>query len=351
MSLWQWSTTPSNNASGVTNVDWAEGQPPSTVNDSARQMMADVAAWYASPEWVAYGDTPTYVSGTSFTVPGNLASRYSVGRRVRTTNTGGTLYGTITASAYTSLTTVTVSMDSGALDSGLSKVDVGIVMPGGSLLGSLINIQTFSVSGTYTPTPGATKAIVVGCGGGGAGGGIQSLNTTILHASPGGNAGSWGALWIASGLSSQSIVCGAGGAGNSGAAGGDGGQSSFGALMLLPGGKGGTDTSNGSIPSVPPSYGSSPSGSGIIVAQGLGSTATAGTPYCGGNGGNGIFGGGAPGAAIGNVSGSSIAGISAQGHGAGGGGGAALGSSSTPSSAVAGGNGSGGFFMIFEFAQ
>lgn len=46
MSIDQWSTTAANNASGVTNVNWAEGQAPSTVNDSARNLMADVAGWY-----------------------------------------------------------------------------------------------------------------------------------------------------------------------------------------------------------------------------------------------------------------------------------------------------------------
>jgi microcystin-dependent protein len=48
MSIDQWSSTPANNASGVTGVNWAEGQAPSTVNDSARQLMADVATWYAA---------------------------------------------------------------------------------------------------------------------------------------------------------------------------------------------------------------------------------------------------------------------------------------------------------------
>lgn len=47
MTIDQWSTTPGNNASGVTGVNWSEGQAPSTVNDSARQVMADVADWYA----------------------------------------------------------------------------------------------------------------------------------------------------------------------------------------------------------------------------------------------------------------------------------------------------------------
>ncbi len=128
MPLWQWSTTPANNASAGS-INWAEGQPPSTVNDSARQMMADVAAWFAGPEWLNYGQTPTYVSATQFTLAGNQASIYTVGRRVRATVSAGTIYGTITASAYTSLTTVTVAWDSGSLDSGVSEVDVGIMDP------------------------------------------------------------------------------------------------------------------------------------------------------------------------------------------------------------------------------
>lgn len=48
MSIDQWSSVAANNASGVTGVNWAEGQAPSTVNDSARALMADVATWYAA---------------------------------------------------------------------------------------------------------------------------------------------------------------------------------------------------------------------------------------------------------------------------------------------------------------
>jgi hypothetical protein len=39
----EWSSTPASNAS-VGSINWAEGQNPSTVNNSARQVMADVAA-------------------------------------------------------------------------------------------------------------------------------------------------------------------------------------------------------------------------------------------------------------------------------------------------------------------
>lgn len=128
MSLSQWSTTAANNATADPTINWQEGQPPSTVNDSARAMMAALAvALMDNREWLMFGDTPTYVSGTQFTVPGNLTARYAVGRRVRTFNTGGTLYGIISGSAFASVTTVTVALDSGSLDSGLSEVDVGLL--------------------------------------------------------------------------------------------------------------------------------------------------------------------------------------------------------------------------------
>ena len=78
-------------------------------------------------QWAASGLTPTYVSGTSFTLSGDQTSAFHVGRRLKTTNSGGTVYSTITDSAYTSLTTITVVNDAGTLDAGLSAVSYGIL--------------------------------------------------------------------------------------------------------------------------------------------------------------------------------------------------------------------------------
>ena len=44
MSVYQWSTSAASNSSADANIDWSEGQLPSTVNDSARAMMAALAA-------------------------------------------------------------------------------------------------------------------------------------------------------------------------------------------------------------------------------------------------------------------------------------------------------------------
>jgi hypothetical protein len=77
-------------------------------------------------EWIG-GTTPTYISATSFSVTGDQSSTYHVGRRLKSTNTAGTIYSTITAVAYVSVTTVTVVNDSGSLDSGLSAVSYGLL--------------------------------------------------------------------------------------------------------------------------------------------------------------------------------------------------------------------------------
>lgn len=43
--IWEWSTTAGNNAGADPTINWAEGMSPSSVNNSARAMMARVAEW------------------------------------------------------------------------------------------------------------------------------------------------------------------------------------------------------------------------------------------------------------------------------------------------------------------
>lgn len=78
-------------------------------------------------EWQASGFTPTFVSATSFTVAGDQTSSFTGGRRLKSTNSGGTIYSTVSTSVFGALTTVTVVNDSGVLDSGLSAVSVSIL--------------------------------------------------------------------------------------------------------------------------------------------------------------------------------------------------------------------------------
>lgn len=103
----------------------------SGINDSA----------ITTDQWLVYQATPTYVSATSFTVVGDQTQTFQVGRRLKSTNTGGTIYSTITGSVYSSPnTTVTVRNDSGTLDSGLSQVSYAVMsVLNTSLPGGMIN--------------------------------------------------------------------------------------------------------------------------------------------------------------------------------------------------------------------
>ncbi len=87
----------------------------------------DAAA--AVDEWTENTDVPTHIDNTNFSVPGDKRTTYQVGRRVRATISAGTIYGTATVSAFTTVTTVTVVWDAGNLDSGLSGVAVGFLAP------------------------------------------------------------------------------------------------------------------------------------------------------------------------------------------------------------------------------
>lgn len=81
----------------------------------------------STSQWNASNVTPTYINATSFSVPGDQTSEFHIGRRLQLTTTAGTVYGKITNSVYGTVTTVTVSLDSGTLDSGLSAVNLSIL--------------------------------------------------------------------------------------------------------------------------------------------------------------------------------------------------------------------------------
>lgn len=125
-----WSTTASSNNSASPD-GWPEGMAPSGVNDSARENMAAIRTWYDDAEWREWGHTVTYGSGTTFTTAsgdGDTTAIYAAGRRVRAAgSTTGTIYGRISGSSHSSVTTVTVVWDSGNLENESLTISVGML--------------------------------------------------------------------------------------------------------------------------------------------------------------------------------------------------------------------------------
>lgn len=107
-------------------------------------------------QWVESGLVPTYISPTQFSVPGDETATFGVGRRVKLEVTAGTVYGTITASVFGAVTTVTVLTDSGAIDSGLSEVSYGIISASNSSLPGVI-VTAGAYSFEYTVTVRSTN--------------------------------------------------------------------------------------------------------------------------------------------------------------------------------------------------
>jgi hypothetical protein len=116
-----YSSTAGGNTS-IGGISIAEGMLPSNINNAFRGLTADIREWFNDSQWVIYGDgdsafTVSYASSTSFTITGaDVTSFYHVGRRVKAiATTPGTIFGTISATTFSTNTTVTVTWDSGSL--------------------------------------------------------------------------------------------------------------------------------------------------------------------------------------------------------------------------------------------
>jgi hypothetical protein len=128
-----YSTTAANNTT-VGSISVAEGMLPSNINNAFRGLGAEIREWYNDSQWVIYGDgdngfTITYASATSFTVSAvDVTSFYHVGRRVKAiATTPGTIFGTISATTFSTNTTVTVTWDSGSLANEAVTIYVGVL--------------------------------------------------------------------------------------------------------------------------------------------------------------------------------------------------------------------------------
>lgn len=229
----------------------------------------------------------------------------------------------------------------GAVSSGVVSLNTKT----GAVVWSAVK-QSFTASGTYTPTTNMVYCIIECYGGGGGGGGATSTAATSTGAGGGGGAGSWATLVASAatiGASKTVTIGAAGAAGTNGpGSGGAGGDTSVGTLCIGKGGSGGLLSSGGS-----PVLG----GLGGIAGTGdrTGTGAPGGTGAgsgllsvgaSSGNGGSSALGGG--GRSISSTT--AAAGEAGTGYGSGGSGA----SSFNGSGAVAGGAGTAGFVIITE---
>ena len=119
----------------------------STVNDRLSEHLnpdgTPKAGSSIAKDWKASGDTPTYVSTTSFTVPGDKTTIYVAGLRLQLDLNASTVYNTVASSSHVADTT-TVTIETANLTADLQGVDYGIVSPGasGSLPNGLFYIST-----------------------------------------------------------------------------------------------------------------------------------------------------------------------------------------------------------------
>lgn len=151
------------------------------INNIGRGMFGAIRRWYDNPHWRDLGDTPTRIDATAFTLVGDLTATYLPGTRIRCTeSTPSTFYGTIETATFSSPnTTVTLTLDSGALTANLTNVALGYPTDTASLGNQLY--PTNSQSSSYTTTKDDFNKIVLADASGGA------FTVTLLDAATAGD--------------------------------------------------------------------------------------------------------------------------------------------------------------------
>ena len=157
-------TAASNTEVGGINIE--EGMLPSSLNNAIRGILVDVREWYNDSQWIVYGDgdaafTIAYASATTFTIAStDVTTFYHVGRRVRAVGSStGTIYGTISATTFSTNTTVTVVWDSGSLQNETIAVYVGALSAtNNSIPEGVISTATL-VDGSVTTAKLAADAV------------------------------------------------------------------------------------------------------------------------------------------------------------------------------------------------
>lgn len=165
-----YSTTASTNATATGgSVNWAEGQTAQSVNNSARQNMADLRSAFNDLIWFNFGTgdqgsgniavPSVYASSTSFTIAGvDVTSVYHAGRAVRAVGTlTGTIYGVISSSSFSTNTTVNVTWDSGSLSNETLVISLSQI----PVTGKPVPFTGIDLSGSNSGSPTFTGTVTI----------------------------------------------------------------------------------------------------------------------------------------------------------------------------------------------
>lgn len=148
---------------------------PSTVNDTARQAMADHRYQWEDAEWFnryAAG-TISRASATTFKINGvDATALFAKHRRVKCFD-GSVLYGMIQTSTFSTDTTVTVGLDTGSLTTSLSAVGLAILSASnlsipnsmgfkGADIASAATVDLSNATGDFVDVTGTTTITAFG---------------------------------------------------------------------------------------------------------------------------------------------------------------------------------------------
>lgn len=214
--------------------------------------------------------------------------------------------------------------------------------------GSLLNVQVFYTSGTYTATIGTKKVIVEMVGGGGGSAGSRAADTGNISVGGAGGAGSYAKGQFTQNFNGVQVVVGSKGAGGTttGPYATIGGTSSFGSLLSAAGGSSGQPagpTNSFPFSTVAAVVSSGATGANIVGTPGQAASASivvSASVVVESPGGSSQFGAG------GFITAFNSKGVNGSGYGAGGGPSKVNGGNA----AVAGGDGSQGLVIVWEYA-
>lgn len=108
----------------ITNNSYTDQNLVELADSGAKVELADN---HTATGWTFNWDAPTYVSGTVFTIPGDMTALFSAGIRCQAESTP-TVEGTISTAVFgAGVTTVTVAWDSGSIDTDISRVSTASI--------------------------------------------------------------------------------------------------------------------------------------------------------------------------------------------------------------------------------